>query len=79
MEPNSCSKRVKKLIKVWLSEGGGIQFDLLLKGDGFPWMLLQKKYCFNMCVLNLVQDIFIIYIYYYIIIYILFIFKFWWG
>ena len=36
MEPNSCSKRVKKLIKVWLSEGGGIQFDLILKGGGFP-------------------------------------------
>ena len=29
MEPNSCSVRVKKLIKVWLSEEKCIQFDVL--------------------------------------------------
>ena len=27
--------RVKNSVKVGLSRGGGIQFDLLLKGDGF--------------------------------------------
>ena len=31
MEPNFCLTRMKKLIKVWLSEGGGIQFDFFLK------------------------------------------------
>ena len=36
MEPNSCSARVKKLIKVWLSERGDIQSDVLFKGVGCP-------------------------------------------
>ena len=35
MEPNFCSTRVKKLIKMSLSEAGVIQFDFLLKGDSF--------------------------------------------
>ena len=28
----SCSVRVKKLVKVRLSEGGGVQLDFFLKG-----------------------------------------------
>ena len=35
MEPNSCSRCVKKLIKMWLSEGGCIQFNFPLKWGGF--------------------------------------------
>ena len=35
MEPTSCLTCLKKLIKVWLSEGGGVQFDFLLKGVAF--------------------------------------------
>ena len=31
-ETRSCSVRVKKLVKVGLSEGGGVQLDFLLKG-----------------------------------------------
>ena len=34
MEVSSRSMRVKKSTKVWLSEGGGIQLDFLLKGGG---------------------------------------------
>ena len=37
MEPNSCSARVNKLIKVWSSEGGGIHFILLRRG----WLLMN--------------------------------------
>ena len=33
-EMRSCSVRVKKLIKVGLSEGGGFQLDFLLKRGG---------------------------------------------
>ena len=29
----SCSGRVKKLVKVRLSEGGSVQLDFLLKGE----------------------------------------------
>ena len=31
-EMRSCSVRVKKLVKVRLSEGGGVQLDFFLKG-----------------------------------------------
>ena len=34
MEMRSCSVRVKKLIKVGLSEGGGVQLDFLLIREG---------------------------------------------
>ena len=33
-EMRSCSVRVKKLIKVGLSEGGGVQLDFFLKRGG---------------------------------------------
>ena len=35
METTSCLTCLQKLIKVWLSEGGGVQFDFLLKGMAF--------------------------------------------
>ena len=59
MEVSSCSIHMKKLTKVGLSEGGGSQLDFLLKGGGLSWMLLWKKYCVSMRVLNLFQDLFI--------------------
>ena len=34
MEMRSCSVRVKKLIRVGFSEGGGVQLDFPLKGGG---------------------------------------------
>ena len=33
MEHNFCSTYLKKLIKVWLSNGRCIQFDIFLKGE----------------------------------------------
>ena len=56
MEVSSCPMHVKKSSKVGLSEGGGIQFDLLLKGVAYH--VLQKK-TFSMRVLSLLQDLFI--------------------
>ena len=50
---NSCPPHIKNLSKVWLAEGEGTHFDFLLKTGSFLQMLLQKKYCFNMRVLNL--------------------------
>ena len=34
---------VKKLLKVRLSEGGGVQLDFFLKGGILSWILLPKK------------------------------------
>ena len=51
--------RVKKLIKVWLLYGTGIQLGFLLKGVYFFYMLLRERYCFNVHILNLLQDLFI--------------------
>ena len=55
----SCSVRVKKFVKVELSEGGGIPLDFLLKGGIFSSLLLREKYCVSMRVLNLFQDLFV--------------------
>ena len=55
----SCSLCLKKLVKVELSEGGSVQLDFFLKGEILLAMLLQKKYCVSMRVLNLLQDLFI--------------------
>ena len=55
----SCSVRVKNLVKVGLSEIGGVQLDFLLKWGVLSWMLLRKKYCVSMQVLNLFQDLFV--------------------
>ena len=51
--------RIKKFVKVGLSEGGGIPLDFLLKGGIFSSLLLRKKYCVSMQVLNLFQDLFV--------------------
>ena len=53
---------VKKLIKVGLSEGGGVQLNFPLKGGGLSRMLLRKKYCVSLRVLNLFQDLFVSYL-----------------
>ena len=45
--------RVKTLIKVGLSEGGGVQRDFPLK------VITKKKHCVGMCVLNVFQDLFV--------------------
>ena len=47
MEPNSCSTRVKKLIKVCLSEGESIQFDFVLRGNWFSANAVAKKVLFQ--------------------------------
>ena len=39
----SCSVRVKKLVKVGLSEGGSVQLGLFLKGEILSGMFLRKK------------------------------------
>ena len=44
MEPDFCSARMKKLIKIWLSEGGRIQFDFLLKGGCFFECCCEKSF-----------------------------------
>ena len=54
--------RVKKLVKVRCSEGGGVQLGLFLKGKILSRMLLEKKYCVSMRVLNLLQDLFVPYL-----------------
>ena len=43
IKPNSCLTRLKKLIKVWLSEGGSIQFDFLLKRRWISVNVVAKK------------------------------------
>ena len=55
----SCSVRVKKFVKVGLSEGGGIPLELLLNGGIFSSLLFRKKYCVSMQFLNLFQDLFV--------------------
>ena len=54
--------RVKKLIKVGLSEGGGVQRDFPLKEGGGALIInviTKKKHCVGMCVLNVFQDLFV--------------------
>ena len=63
MEMKFCSVRVKKLIKVGLSEGGGVQRDFPLK-EGWGALIInviakKKQHCVSMCVLNLFQDLFV--------------------
>ena len=60
MEMRPCSVCVKKLIKVGLSVGGGVQLDFLLnRGVCLSWVLLRKKYCVRMRVLNVPQHLYI--------------------
>ena len=56
MELRSCSVRMKNLIKVRLSEGGGVQLDFPLKRGGLIVNVIAIKYCVSMHVMNLVQD-----------------------
>ena len=42
-EMRSCSVCVKKLVKMGLSEGGGVQLDFFLKGGGVVMNVLAKK------------------------------------
>ena len=56
MEMRSCSVRMKNLIKVRLSEGGGVQLDFPLKRGGLIMNVIAIKYCVSMHVMNLVQD-----------------------
>ena len=56
MEMRSCSVRMKNLIKVRLSEGGGVQLDFPLKRGGLIMNVIAIKYCISMHVMNLVQD-----------------------
>ena len=56
MEMRSCSVRMKNLIKVRLSEGGGVQLDFPLKRGGLIVNVIAIKYCVSMHVMNLVQD-----------------------
>ena len=58
MEVSSCPMHVKRSSKVGLSEGEGIQFDLLLKGVAYHECCCKKK-TFSMRVLSLLQDLFI--------------------
>ena len=54
--------RVKKLIKVGLSEGGGVQRDFPLNEGGGALIInviTKKKHCVGMCVLNVFQDLFV--------------------
>ena len=55
----SCSIRVKKLIKVGLSEGGGVHLDLPLNEGTYHECCCEKKYCVSMRVLNLLQHLFV--------------------
>ena len=64
MEMKSCSMRVKKLIKVGLSQVGGDQLDFSLKGregggGAYCKCCWGKKYCVSMRVLNLFQHLFV--------------------
>ena len=44
MQMRSSSVRVKKLVKVRFSEGGGVQLDFILKGvGGWVAMIVAKK------------------------------------
>ena len=52
--------RIKKLVKVGLSEGGGAQLNVLLKeGRGFCHECYCQKNVVSMRVLNLFQDLFV--------------------
>ena len=52
----------ENLIKLGLSQGGGVQMDFPLKGwEGLAWMLMQKKYCDSMRVLNLFQFLYLLF------------------
>ena len=54
--------RVKKLIKVGLSEGGGVHRAFPLPEGGGPLrinVITKKKHCVGMCVLNVFQDLFV--------------------
>ena len=52
--------RVKKLVKVRFSEGGGVQLDFILKGvGGWVAMIVAKKLLCYMRVLNLLEDLFV--------------------
>ena len=62
MEMKSCLVCVKKLIKMGLSEGRGVQLNFPLKRGGLSRMLLRKKYCVSMRILNLFQDLFVSYL-----------------
>ena len=59
MEVSTFSTFVKKSTQVDLSEGTCVQLNLLLKNGGLSWILLRKKYCVTMRVLNLSQDLFV--------------------
>ena len=60
MEMKSCSMRVKKLIKVELSQVGGDQLDFPLKGEGAYYKCCWgKKYFVSTRVLNLFQHFFV--------------------
>ena len=57
--------RVKKLVKVGLSEGGGVQPDFRLKrgGGGLIMNVIVKKiFCVSMRILNLFQDLFYLFL-----------------
>ena len=56
--------RVKKLVKVGLSEGGGVQPDFRLKrGEGLIMNVIVKKiFCVSMRILNLFQDLFYLFL-----------------
>ena len=56
MEMRSCSVRMKNLIKVRLSERGGVQLDFPLKRGGLIMNVIAIKYCVSMHVMNLVHD-----------------------
>ena len=52
--------RIKKLVKVGLSEGGGAQLNVLLKeGRGFCHECCCQKNVVSMRVLNLFEDLFV--------------------
>ena len=59
MDMRSCLVRMKKLIKVGLSQGEDIQLDFSFKWGGLSSMLLRKKYCVSMRASNLFQDLFV--------------------
>ena len=59
MEMRSCSVRVKKLIKVGLSEGEDVRLDFTLKGGEGAYHDCYCEKSVTMHVLNLLQDLFV--------------------
>ena len=50
MEMRSCSVRMKNLIKVRLSEGGGVQLDFPIKRGGLIMnVIVIEKLCWHAC------------------------------